>query len=83
MRRLLVSEVPLQKRAPALLGPGVIGDRSEPAFTFVTKCLELRHEITGASAKDRGRYPDDDAARVITLNEPGLLEIRQQHLGDP
>jgi hypothetical protein len=67
-RRPLVSEVPSQEHAAALLGLGLIGNRSKPPLTFVTKCLELRHDVAGADSKHCERYPDDDAALLIALN---------------
>ena len=81
--RVLLSEVSPQEHASAFLGVSVIGDGPKPALALVTKCLELRHEIAGASSEDLARYHDDDAALLIALDEAGLLKIRQQHLANP
>jgi len=55
-RRVLLSEVPPEEDASAFLGLGVIGDGPKPALTLVTKCLELRHEIAGASSEDLSHF---------------------------
>ncbi len=82
-RWALLSEVPPEEHASAFLGLGVIGDGRKPALTLVTKCLELRHEIAGASSEDLERYHDDDTAVLIALDEASLFKIRQQHLANP
>jgi hypothetical protein len=76
-RRLVLSEVPPEEHASAFLGLGVVGDGRKPALPLVTKCLELRHEIAGASSEDLERYHNDDAVLLIALDEAGPLKIRQ------
>jgi hypothetical protein len=82
-RRLLLSEVPPEEHASAFLEPGVIGDGPKPALALVTKCLELRHQVTGANSEDLERYGNDDAVLLIAVDEADLLKIRQQHLANP
>jgi len=82
-RRVLLSEVPPKKHASAPLGLGVIGDGRESARAGVTECLELRHEIAGASSEGLERYREDDAALLIVLDEAGLLKIREQCIANP
>jgi hypothetical protein len=72
-RRVLLSEVPPKKYAAAPLGLGAIGDGRESARARVAECLELCHEIAGASSKGLERYREDDAALLIALDEAGLL----------
>jgi hypothetical protein len=74
---VLLSEVTPEKCAAAFLGLGVVGDGPKPALALVTKCLEFRHEIAGASAEGLERHHDNDAAFLIALDQAGLLEIRQ------
>jgi hypothetical protein len=80
---VLLSEVAPEEHASAFLGLGIIGDGPKAALTLVTKCLELRHEIAGASSEDIKRCHDGDAALLVALDEAGLLKIRQQHLANP
>ena len=82
-RRLLLSEVPPEEHASAFLGLRVTGDGPKPALTLVAKCLELRHEIAGASSEDLDRNHNVDPAFLIALDEAGLLKIREQHLANP
>ena len=82
-RRMLLSEVAADEDASAFLGLRVVGDGPKPALTLVTKCLELRHEITDAGAEALERYHEADKALVIALDEAGLLKIGEQYLTDP
>src|SRR5262245_58566251 len=79
-RRIMLSEVSPQEDAPALLGPGVVGDETEPALTLETKGLELPHKIANAGCKVLRRDADGDGAGRIPLNKPCLLKIRQQDI---
>ena len=82
-RRPLLSEVAPEENASAFVGLGVIGDSPKPALTLIPECLELRHEIAGASAEGLDRYRDGNAALLIALDEVGLLKVRQQCLANP
>jgi len=74
---------PPQEHASAFLGLGVIGDGPKPALTLVTKCLELRHEIAGASLEGLKRHSDGDAALLIAHDQAALLKIGQQRFANP
>src|SRR5262245_21176737 len=80
-RGKFLAEIPPEAHASAFLGLGIIGDRTKPALTLMTKRLELRHQIVGASLE--GRCLDADATLRIALNEASLLKVRQQHLANP
>ena len=82
-RGKFLAEIPPEAHASAFLGLGIIGDRTKPALTLMTKRLELRHQIVGASLEDLGRCLDADATLRIALNEAGLLKVRQQHIANP
>src|SRR5581483_4432245 len=81
-RRIVLSEVSPQEHASAFRGLGVVGHEPKTPLALVAKCLELRHEIADAGCEALRRDDDGDAAAVISLDEPRLLEVRQQHLAD-
>jgi hypothetical protein len=80
---VLLSEVPPEEHASALGRLRVICDAPKPSVTLVTKCLELRHEIAGASSEELKGHRDDNATLLIALDEASLLKIRQQCLTNP
>jgi hypothetical protein len=79
---MLLSEIPPDKHASALIGLRVMGDKLKPTLTLVTECFELSYQVVGASCEVLERY-DGDTTFLIALDEGGLLEIRQQHLANP
>jgi hypothetical protein len=54
--RVLLSEISSKEDASAFLGLGVMGDGPKPVLALVTKSLELRDEIAGASPKGLERH---------------------------
>jgi hypothetical protein len=74
---VILSKVAPEENAAALLGLGVIGNQSKPAFALIAKGLELRHHVAHAGFEAIGRHRDIDAAFLVPLNEPRLLKIRQ------
>ena len=74
---MVLTEVASDKHAAALLGLGVVGKQSKPAFALIAKGLELRHHVAHAGFEAIGRRRDIDTAFLVPLNEPRLLKIRQ------
>ena len=80
---MVLSKVAPEEHTAALLRLGVISKQSKPAFALIAKGLELRHQVAHAGFEAVGRHGDPNAVFLVPLNEPGLLEIRQQHLANP
>ena len=74
---MVLTEVAPDKHAAALLGLGVIGKQSKPAFALIAKGLELRHQVAHAGLERLRRYNDCDGAVLVPFNGSRLFKIRQ------
>jgi hypothetical protein len=80
---MVLTEIPPDEYASALLGVGIVGNQAKTPFALVAEDLEFRHEIADACLERLRRHDNCDAAVLGPLNGSRLFKIRQQHLADP
>ena len=72
-RWVILSKVAPEEYAAALLGLGVIGKQSKPAFALIAKGLELRHHVATYTGRLRQGYAQKGYAQIPPGHLVGVM----------
>ena len=74
---MVLTEIPPDGYASALLGVGIVGNQAKTPFALVAEDLEFRHEIADGDLERLRRHGDCDAVVLIPFNGSRFFKIRQ------